>query len=186
MNYDDKIDELSQVLRRFFAQKKHVFQEVISLCCRCLESGHKILIFGNGGSAAQAQHFSAELLNKFLKKRPPLTSIALTTDTSTLTSIANDNGYDAVFSRQVEALAIKEDIAVGLSTSGQSLNVIEGLKQAKKMGVRTIALTGKEVGRLASISDCLLDIPSIHTPQIQEAHLFLLHLMAEEIEENLS
>ena len=185
MDYEDKIDNLYQVLKDFFNRKRHFFQEVVNLCCQCLKSQNKILVFGNGGSAAQAQHFSAELLNKFLKERLPLKSIALTTDTSTLTSIANDHGYDTVFSRQVEALAVKGDVAMGLSTSGQSPNVIEGLKKAKELGVWTVALTGKKESPLASITDYLLDVPSSHTPQIQEVHLFLLHLMAEEIEESL-
>ena len=142
-------------------------------------------MFGNGGSAAQAQHFTAELVNKFLKVRPPIRALSLTTDTSALTSIANDTSFDDIFSRQIEAFAEKGDVALGLSTSGNSPNVIEAFKIARKKGMATIALTGKGGGKLNSLVDHLLDVPSESTPRIQEIHILLLHLLAQKIEEGL-
>lgn len=186
MSYAYIIEELTQILRDFFSVKTDLFQQVLERMFECLKSGQKILVFGNGGSAAQAQHFAAELVNKFLKIRDPLRAVALTTDTSTLTSIANDSSYDRIFSRQIEALGGKGDIALGLSTSGNSPSVIEALITAKQMGLITIVLSGKGGGNLASLPDYLLDVPSQSTPRIQEAHLFLLHLLAEELEERVS
>jgi D-sedoheptulose 7-phosphate isomerase len=150
----------------------------------CLRSGHKILVFGNGGSASQAQHFASELVNRFLRERPALAALALTTDTSALTSIANDADYEQVFSRQVEALGSPGDVALGLSTSGNSPNVLKALGKAKEMGLVTVALTGRAGGLLVDLADYLLDVPSDATPRIQEIHLLLLHLMAEDLETN--
>lgn len=147
-----------------------------------LRQGRKILIFGNGGSAAEAQHFAAELVNKFLKVRPALKAIALSTDTSILTSVANDSSFDLVFSRQIEALGEEGDMAIALSTSGRSANIIEALKMAKQRGLITVAITGEGGTVLGQITDYLLAIPSSFTPRIQEVHLFLLHLLAEELE----
>ncbi|MGQ9471851.1 MAG: D-sedoheptulose-7-phosphate isomerase [Candidatus Aminicenantales bacterium] len=150
-----------------------------------LRQGRKILIFGNGGSAAEAQHFAAELVNKFLKVRPALKAIALSTDTSILTSVANDSSFDLVFSRQIEALGEEGDMAIALSTSGRSANIIEALKMAKQRGLITVAITGEGGTVLGQITDYLLAIPSSSTPRIQEVHLFLLHLLAEELERAL-
>ncbi len=150
-----------------------------------MKAGHKILVFGNGGSAAQAQHFAAELVNRFLKERPALPAISLTTDTSALTSISNDISFDLVFSRQIEALGQTGDIALGLSTSGNSPNVIEAINAAKKKGMLTVVLTGRGGGKLSSLPDYLLDVPSESVPRIQEAHLFVLHLWAQMIEKDL-
>jgi D-sedoheptulose 7-phosphate isomerase len=143
------------------------------------------LAFGNGGSAAEAQHFVAELVNKFLKTRPALPAVALTADASVLTSIANDISFEAVFRRQVEALGDGGDIALGLSTSGRSANVVEGLAAARAKGLVTIGLTGSGAA-LAPLADILLDVPSASTPRIQEIHLYLLHALAEDIETRLT
>jgi len=186
MNYSHIIQEYNQILEEFFAAKRNLFEKIIDVATECLKSGHKILVFGNGGSAAQAQHFAAELVNKFLKKRQPLKAISLTTDTSALTSIANDSSFDDVFSRQIEALGSKEDLTLALSTSGNSPNVIKGVSRAKEKGLLTVALTGKGGGKLTQSVDYLLDIPSKSIPRIQEVHLLLLHLLAQEIEERLS
>jgi len=172
-------------MEEFLATKSGLLEKVIKATVQSLRAGHKILVFGNGGSAAEAQHFAAELVNRFLKERPALAAIALTTDTSALTSIGNDTSFDYVFSRQIEALAVKGDIALALSTSGNSANVIEALKKAKEKGIMTIALTGKGGGKLAPFADYLLDVPSRSTPRIQEAHLLLLHLLAGELEQRL-
>jgi len=182
MNYQRIIEEWKQIAEDFFRAKGHIFEKVTNLSIERLRAGNKILIFGNGGSAAQAQHFAAELVNKFLKIRGPIRAIALTTDTSGLTSIANDTSFDYVFSRQIEALGDKGDVAIGLSTSGKSPNVIEAVKVAKENELLTVVLTGKGGGKLQSLADYLLDVPSENTPRIQEVHILLLHLLAEEIE----
>jgi len=178
--------ETAAVLEMFFRAKGGVVEAAVSAIVKSLRAGGKILIFGNGGSAAEAQHFAAELVNKFLKKRPALAAISLTTDTSLITSIGNDTSFDRVFSRQIEALGRKGDVAIALSTSGSSPNVIEGLKAAKAAGMVTIALTGKGGGKLAEAPDAapdyLIDVPSRNVPRIQEIHLVILHAIAEEIE----
>lgn len=186
MNYQETANGLKRLLDEFFESKGRIFEAAAKTCVRSLRAGGKILVFGNGGSAAEAQHFAAELVNRFQKTRPPLRAIALSTDTSVLTSIGNDSGFDRTFSRQVEALAARGDIALALSTSGNSPNVINALKMAKKKKLVTIAMTGKSGGKMARLPDFLLDVPSSETPRVQEAHLFVLHLLAEEIETKLS
>ena len=185
MNYRDAIKEWMQIAENFFDARESIYKKAINLTIDSLKEGHKILVFGNGGSAAQAQHFAAELVNKFLKVRAPIQAISLTTDMSVLTSIANDTSFDNVFSRQIDAFGEKGDIALGLSTSGNSPNVIEAMKAAKAKGLVTIALTGKEGGKLHSLVDYLFDVPSEETPRIQEVHILLLHLLAQEIEDKL-
>jgi len=142
------------------------------------KAGRKLLLFGNGGSAADAQHIAAEFMNRFLIERPPLPAIALTTDTSILTSIANDYAFDEIFSKQVKALGKKGDVALGITTSGSSGNVLKALRAAKKLGMTTIALTG-EGGKAASLSDIPLQIPSRSTPRIQEAHIAVGHILCD-------
>jgi len=142
------------------------------------KAGGKILLFGNGGSAADAQHIAAEFMNRFLIERPPLPAIALTTDTSILTSIANDYAFDEVFSKQVKALGKKGDVALGITTSGSSANVLKALRVAKKAGILTIALTG-EGGKAASLADISLCVPSRSTPRIQEAHIVIGHILCD-------
>jgi D-sedoheptulose 7-phosphate isomerase len=180
------VEDLGKVAQEFFMVKGNLFDEVIKRVCTCLHDGHKVLVFGNGGSAAQAQHFAAELVNKYQKKRGAMRAIALTTDASALTSIANDESFDSVFSRQIEALGDEGDIALALSTSGNSPNVIKAVNTARKMGLLTIAFTGQGGGKLAALPDFFLDVPSRSTPRIQEVHLILLHLLAQEIEDRLS
>jgi D-sedoheptulose 7-phosphate isomerase len=142
---------------------------------RALRAGKKVLVFGNGGSAADAQHFAAELVGRFEKERPGLPAIALTTDTSALTAIANDFGYDEVFSRQVQALAQPGDVVVGISTSGNSASVLKGLDEAKKLKAWTAALTGMAGGKLKGAVDCCVTVPSQRTAHIQECHIALIH-----------
>jgi len=186
MEYRTIPDEVSRLLEDFFHERGLLLEKAAHALVKALKSGHKVLIFGNGGSAAEAQHLAAELVNKFSRPRKPLRAIALTTDTSTLTSIANDSSYDFVFSRQLEALGEEGDVALALSTSGTSPNIVEALKAAKKKRLLTIALTGEGGGRLGPYADFLLDIPSRTTPRIQEAHLVLLHLIAQELDERLA
>jgi len=145
----------------------------------------KLILFGNGGSAADAQHIAAELVNKFELERMALPAIALTTDTSILTSIANDYDYSRIFARQVEALAEEGDVVIGISTSGTSPSVIKGIGVAREKGAKTIGLTGKNGGKLAKIVDLVLKVPSNDTPRIQEAHITILHIICYLIEKKL-
>jgi D-sedoheptulose 7-phosphate isomerase len=185
----DAIGELSGILEKLGAVGGDALERAISATVKALKSGRKILVFGNGGSAAEAQHFAAELVNRFLRERRAIPAISLATDTSALTAIANDTSFDKVFSRQIEALGEKGDVAIALTTSGNSPNIIEGLKTAKAKGLSTIALTGAGCGSMASTPgvapDHLLAVPSKSTPRIQEAHLLILHMMAEAIEARL-
>ncbi|MGD8449029.1 MAG: D-sedoheptulose 7-phosphate isomerase [Desulfobacterales bacterium] len=147
----------------------------------CITSGHKILIFGNGGSAADAQHIAAEFVNRFQIERPPLAAIALTTDTSIITSIGNDYHFDEIFSKQINALGKKDDIAVGISTSGNSKNVIQAIHAAGKIGMFTIGLTGRG-GELAQCADLVFAVESDTTARIQETHIILGHILCDLVE----
>ena len=152
------------------------------ICIDSLKNGGKILIFGNGGSAADAQHIAAELVGRYKLERKGLSAIALSTDTSVLTAIANDYGYEHVFDRQIEALANPEDVAVGISTSGNSDNVINALKLAKNIGCKSIGLSGKSGGNINKICDVNLIIPSKDTARIQEMHILVGHIICHLIE----
>lgn len=154
-------------------------------CVKAIAAGGKIMFAGNGGSAAEAQHFSAELVGRFLKDRRAMPSIALHADTSALTAIANDFGYDQIFSRQVEALAKPGDVLVVMSTSGRSKNILAAMKGARDRGVSTIALTGSHPRDMGDLADIVLKVPSSHTPQIQEGHLVLGHLLCAMVENQL-
>ncbi len=152
------------------------------------EDGGKLLIFGNGGSAADAQHLAAEFVNRFLINRRPLPALALTTDTSVLTSIANDFSYELIFVKQLQALGKPEDLALGISTSGTSANVVKAMQTARDIGMKTVALTGGTVhpgGDLAAICDLVLNVPSDFTPHIQETHLWVEHVICEIVEKQM-
>jgi D-sedoheptulose 7-phosphate isomerase len=151
----------------------------------CLRTGGKIMACGNGGSAADAQHFAAELIGRFERERPELAAIALTTDTSILTAVGNDYGYDEIFSKQVRGLGKKSDILIGISTSGNSKNVVKAIEIAKTMGIKIIALTGNGGGKIASLldaDDIHLCAPSNRTARIQETHLVLLHALCDGVD----
>ncbi len=151
----------------------------------CLQAGGKVMACGNGGSAADSQHFAAELVNRFEKERPPLAAIALTTDTSTLTSIANDYSYEDVFAKQVQALGRSGDVLLAISTSGNSPNVIEAIHAAHACGVAVVALTGKNGGRIAALlgpDDINLCVPAERTARIQEVHLLAIHCLCDGID----
>jgi len=150
----------------------------------CLSAGGKVLIFGNGGSAADAQHLAAEFVNRFQIERPPLAAIALTTDTSVLTSIGNDYDFDDIFSKQIKALGKKKDIAWGFSTSGNSPNVVKAVKTAQKMGISTIGMTGRG-GELSECVDLVLAVDSDTTARVQETHITLGHILCELLERKL-
>jgi len=170
------LDDLS-LLRRI--------KEMSLLIIKAYQNKRKLILFGNGGSAADAQHIAGELVNKFKLERGALPAIALTTDTSVLTSIANDYDYQKVFARQVEALAEEGDVVIGISTSGSSLNVIKGIQAAKERGAKTVGFTGKDGDELAKIVDLVLKVPSNDTPKIQEAHITILHIVCYLIEKEL-
>jgi D-sedoheptulose 7-phosphate isomerase len=153
------------------------------LCLASLKDGGKILICGNGGSAADSQHIAAELSGRFKKERKALAGIALTTDTSDLTAIGNDYGFEYVFSRQVEALAKEEDTLIAISTSGNSKNVINAIEAAKKIGCKIVTLTGKDGGKMKDLGDVNIVIPSSDTPRIQEMHIMVGHMICAFIDE---
>jgi len=186
MNQRALIQECSRLMEMFLTSRAEALERAVRACVEALRRGGKLLLFGNGGSAAEAQHFAAELVNKYYEKRPPIRAIALTTDSSVLTSIGNDVRFEAVFSRQIEALADAGDVALALSTSGGSPNVIRALKAARKRKMVTIGLTGEGGGKMAGLCDILLDVPSSRTPRVQEIHLIALHVLAEEIENRLA
>lgn len=161
--------------------------QIVELAKQIIETfndGGKLLIFGNGGSAADAQHMAAEFVNRFLINRRPLPALALTTDTSVLTSIGNDFSYDLIFVKQIQALGKPEDLALGITTSGTSPNVVKGIATARDMGLKTAALTGGNAasGELAGNCDLILNVPSDSTPHIQETHLWVEHILCEVVE----
>ncbi|MBU0710132.1 MAG: D-sedoheptulose 7-phosphate isomerase [Candidatus Omnitrophica bacterium] len=158
---------------------------ITELVISSLKKKGKVILFGNGGSAADSQHIAAELVGRFKKDRYAMPAIALTTNTSILTSLANDYGYEIVFSKQIEAMGEKNDIAIGISTSGKAQNVINGIKQAKKMNIKTVALTGGDGGELLKIADVTLMVPSTITARIQEAHITIGHIVCELVENEL-
>ncbi|MCK5214945.1 MAG: D-sedoheptulose 7-phosphate isomerase [Candidatus Omnitrophica bacterium] len=149
---------------------------------RALKKNKKVILFGNGGSAADSQHIAAEFVGRFQRERPALPAISLTTDTSALTALANDYGFDIVFARQLEALGSKGDVAIGLSTSGNSPNVLLALKQAKKMGLKTISFTGGKGGKMAPVTDIKIVVPSQITARVQETHICIAHCICELVE----
>nr|WP_069636848.1 D-sedoheptulose 7-phosphate isomerase [Campylobacter pinnipediorum] len=157
-------------------------EKISKIITQALSNGNKILICGNGGSAADAQHFAAELIGRYKTERKALPAIAITTDTSALTAIGNDYGYDVVFSRQVEGLANKDDVLVGISTSGNSANVINAFLKAKEIGAKTIGLSGKDGGKMNNICDINFIAPSSDTPRIQEMHIFVIHTICQAVD----
>jgi len=159
--------------------------KVSELLVGALDKGNKVLLFGNGGSAADAQHIAAEFVGRFAFDRPALPALALSVNTSCVTAIGNDYGFDLVFSRQIEALARPGDMAIGISTSGNSSNVLHGLSVARKMGLCTVALTGCTGGKLKTAVDYCICAPSNKTPRIQECHILIGHIISELVEETI-
>jgi D-sedoheptulose 7-phosphate isomerase len=157
--------------------------EMAHMITIALRKGRKVVFFGNGGSAADAQHISAELVGKFKRERPALRASALTTNSSILTAVGNDIGFDEIFSRQVQATLEPGDVAVGISTSGRSANVIKGVEEARRIGAKTIALTGSGGGQLGTLCDHRVIVPSDDTQRIQECHIMIGHIVCELIDE---
>jgi D-sedoheptulose 7-phosphate isomerase len=185
-------EEITQIFResadlklRFIRQNADLLIQVVRMIVEAFKGGNKVLLFGNGGSAADAQHIAAEFVNRFLIERPPLPALALSTDTSVLTSISNDYGYVDSFAKQVKALGKKGDVAVGISTSGSAANVIKAVKVAKEMGLKTVGLAGNDGGELAKAVDIALIVASPVTPRIQEVHITIGHVLCEMVDRML-
>ncbi|MHB8058381.1 MAG: D-sedoheptulose 7-phosphate isomerase [Desulfuromonadaceae bacterium] len=159
--------------------------EMVELMVDTFQQGGKILVMGNGGSAADAQHFVAEIVGRFKMERRGLPALALSTDTSILTAIGNDYGFDRVFSRQVEALAAPGDLVIGISTSGNSPNVLLALELARETGCRTVGLLGKDGGSIKGVCDLALIVPTADTPRVQEAHITIIHIVCDLLEKTL-
>ena len=171
--------ESNRVKETFVNENLSKLVSVVEAITSALKAGNKILLFGNGGSAADAQHLAAEFVNRFVIERPPLPAIALTTDSSIITSIGNDYDFSEVFSKQIRAIGQAGDIAWGISTSGNSANVLKGLEVAKKIGLVTIAFTGKDGGNIAKIADLSINVSSSVTARIQEAHITAGHAICD-------
>lgn len=185
-------NEISNIIKDSIAVKESVIKnnideivKIVELAVGCLKGGNKIILFGNGGSAADSQHIAAELVGRFQKERRGLAAIALTTNTSILTAIGNDYGFDEVFSRQIEAIAKKGDIVIGISTSGKAKNVVAGINRAKEMGIKTIGLTGADGGMLTKTADVSLIVSSKVTARVQEAHITIGHIICELVEKQI-
>lgn len=177
--------ELETVLHQTLAQKADVIREAADQIVSAYRSDRGLFLFGNGGSAADAQHMAGELNGRYLKERRPLKAQALVCDAATVSSIANDYGYEHIFSKQLLANALEGDIAFGFSTSGNSPNVVEAFKAAKSIGMKTIVMTGTGGGKCAELADVLIDIPSNFTPHVQETGLLVYHCLCEQIENEL-
>lgn len=175
------------VKERFLADEKNIelLDRVAADLIAAYRAGKKTLIAGNGGSAADAQHIAAEFVSRFYFDRPALASIALTTDTSALTAIGNDYGYEMLFSRQLEANGQAGDIYIAISTSGNSKNVLKSLESAKRMGIKTVGLTGDSGGKMKELVDYCICIPSNETPRIQECHILVGHILCAAVEKEL-
>ncbi|MDP3462593.1 MAG: D-sedoheptulose 7-phosphate isomerase [Bacteroidales bacterium] len=185
---------IKDIIRESIEVKNHILQQDELLlniqlaaisCIKCFQSGGKVLLCGNGGSAADAQHIAAELSGRFYYDRPPLYAEALHVNSSYMTAVSNDYGYDKVYSRMVRAMGRKNDILIGLSTSGNSQNVINAMNNAQKLGMITIGLTGADGGKLKDVSEILICVPSINTARIQESHIMIGHILCELIESEL-
>jgi D-sedoheptulose 7-phosphate isomerase len=185
----DRIVEIANaaldVKYRFFAEHANDIARAALMLVEAVRAGKKILLLGNGGSAADAQHIAAELVNRYQMERPAIAAIALTTDTSILTSISNDATFEEMFSRQIEALGQDGDVAIAITTSGNSANVIRAVETAKRRGLRTIGLLGKDGGAVKSLVDLPIIVPSPSTSRIQEVHITIGHILCELVEQSL-
>jgi D-sedoheptulose 7-phosphate isomerase len=190
MKKKKKVEELKKEIENHIELVNSVFTsnffekivEISNFIIKCIKKGNKVLLCGNGGSAADCQHFVGEMVNRFKKERKPLPFISLTTDTSVLTSIGNDYKFDYVFSKQVSAIGKKDDVLICFSTSGESKNVIEAAKEARKNKMKIISFTGKIPNTLAKFSDFVISVPSYQTEKVQEIHLIIYHLLSLLIE----
>ncbi len=178
-------DESAQVKVKFARENAEKIVEVVQVIAQAFREGKKVILFGNGGSATDASHIAAEFVNRFLMERPPLPAVALNTDVAVLTSISNDYDYAQVFSKQLTALGHEGDVVIGISTSGNSENVVKAIEVAKKNGMKTVILTGGNGGKLAKRGDYTFIVPTKHTPRIQETHITLGHTICEMVDAEL-
>lgn len=179
----DELKDHQALIQKVIDSLSRDIAKACEIIVATLKSGNKVLLAGNGGSAADAQHIAAELSGRFVKERRALPGIALTTDTSALTSIANDYGYHQVFSRQVEALAGEGDLFIGISTSGNSQGILNALESATKLGCKTLGLSGKNGGKMNGICDLNIIVPSDVTARIQEMHILIGHILCKAVDE---
>ncbi|HEX16533.1 MAG: phosphoheptose isomerase [Deltaproteobacteria bacterium] len=188
-SWQERIREIvrasSELKEAFLRREGKEVERAARLLVEVVRSGGKIFLFGNGGSAADAQHIAAEFVNRFRRDRRALPAVALTTDSSVLTSIANDTDFSLVFARQLEALGSAGDLAWGITTSGRSPNVIRGLKRATELGLRTLVFSGGDGGEAAELAEVALVVPSFDTPRVQEVHILLGHILCELVEDEL-
>ena len=184
--FRDVVAEHQQVVEQSLEALESAFERVVDLAATALNAQRKVLVCGNGGSAADAQHFAAELVGRFEQEGPAWPAIALTTDSSAITAIGNDYGFEQVFARQVAALGQQGDLLIGISTSGNSPNVVCAMELARDRGLATVALTGAGGGALARLVDQLLAVPAWRTARVQEMHELLLHALAEQLEHRLA
>ena len=182
---EEQVKKSIDVKQQLFEDKNlmNLIKEVALKTAEIYKNGNKTLICGNGGSAADAQHIAGEFVSRFYFDRPGIPSIALTTDTSIITAIGNDYGYEKLFSRQVQANGVKGDLFIGISTSGNSANIIEALKECKEKGIITVGLTGEKGGKMAEICDYCIKVPSNETPRVQEVHILIGHIICAVVEE---
>lgn len=181
-NISSMLEEASQIsikLKQNFTKK---IQESSTFIADCLKNGNKVLICGNGGSASMSSHFAAELVGRYKLERKPFNAISLTNDLSSITAISNDYGFESIYERQIEALGRKNDILIILTTSGNSQNLITGAIKAKEKGIKIISFLGNDGGKIKGMSDIEIIVPSENTPRIQEAHLIMLHIICELVE----
>lgn len=179
---NNELREHIKVVEEIASNQEEEIEEISQLILNCYKNNGKVILFGNGGSAADAQHIAGELIAKFKLERRSLPAISLTTNTSVILAIGNDYSFDRVFERQVEGLVSGRDVVIGISTSGNSENVIRGILKAKEKGAKTIAFTGRSGGRLKEIVDVLFNVPSDSTPRIQEVHITVAHIICGLVE----
>ena len=177
-----EIEDSVGVTTKLLDEAAELIAQMAIMVATRLRAGHKLIIFGNGGSAAHAQHIATEFVGRYLAEREALPAIALTTDTSALTAIGNDYGFEHVFSRQIRALGNRGDVALGISTSGESQNVLCGLAVARELGLGTLGFTGRNGGKVRNLADLCLCVPSSSTPRVQEAHILVGHILTGMVE----
>lgn len=182
---DRSFEESIEAKRRCMEQNQESLIRAATMIVDAFNNENKLMLFGNGGSAADAQHIAAEFVNRFMIERPPLPAMALTTDTSILTSVGNDYTFDDVFSKQIKALGMEGDVAWGMSTSGNSVNVVEALIVARERGLRTIGMTGANTGKMAEVAQVLLRVDAENAARIQECHITMAHIICELVDYQL-
>jgi D-sedoheptulose 7-phosphate isomerase len=183
--FDSEIAEHAEILFKTREQTREKFSELVSACTSAIRAGNKLLFFGNGGSASDAQHIATEFVVRFRANRRAIAAIALTADTTTLTAIGNDFGFENIFARQIEALGLRGDVAIGISTSGNSANVIRGLQAARNCGATTAAFGGGDGGQMKNHTDHLILVSSSVTARIQEMHILIGHILCATVEREL-